>query len=279
MKYFHFILSLFMNDWKGVLMKWGVTFVFDIAKVAMIVIGLSFGLYWANNTQIHIIKPSPNKADESKAKRKPLLPWRADLQDEAPVLIGKISLGADKAPDGTPVRIGFPPSEDIRNIGSHKDGYGMCVMSSIEMAARWANLESFRGLRDWCAQEKGGGYPAKVDDQIERFAKAQAENVEPSYLQYEGDSLEFLQLVIKTYRFAAVTYSGRDGVRYKGKIAHMVCLAHLDDKWAAIYDNNGKPGELIWMTPKEFKDRWIGGENGWVFAWTAPPPPPKVVIP
>lgn len=279
MKYFHFILSFFFNDWRSVLMKWGVTFVIDIAKVAMIVIGLSFGLYWANNTQIHIIKPSPNKADESKAKRKPLLPWRADLQDDAPALIGKISLGADKAPDGTPVLIGFPPSEDIRNIGSHKDGYGMCVMSSIEMAARWANLESFRGLRDWCAQEKGGGYPAKVDDQIDRFAKAQTENVEPSYLQYEGDSLEFLQLVIKTYRFAAVTYSGRDGVRYKNKISHMVCLAHLDNKWAAIYDNNGKPGELIWMTPKEFKDRWIGGENGWVFAWTAPPPPPKVEIP
>ena len=42
----------------------------------------------------------------------------------------------------------------------------MCVMSSLEMAARWANLEQLRGLRDWCAQQPGGAYPAEVDKQL-----------------------------------------------------------------------------------------------------------------
>lgn len=261
-------------------MRWGVTFVIDIAKVLTIVIFLSLGLYWANNTTVTILKPaSPNQKDDAAKKRKPLLPWREELVSPSTALVGKISLGGNESPAGTPVAIDYPASEDIRNIGSHKDGYGMCVMSSIEMAARWANISEARGIRDWAANEKGGGYPAKVDDQIARYIESQGIVFDPSYIQYEGDSLEFLELVIKTYRFAAVTYSGRDKVRYKGKIAHMVCLAHLDKDWAAIYDNNGKPGELIWMSPKEFKDRWLGGSNGWVFAWSAPPPPPKVVTP
>jgi hypothetical protein len=272
-----YIIAYLLGGWKGLLMSWSVNFVIDLTKVAAIVLLLTFGLYWAEKTQITLpARPpeTPKKEDES-AKKKRLLPWRSDSLDDEN-LVGKISINRDKAPDGTPVKISFPIEEDIRNIGSYKNGYGMCVMSSIEMASRWANLVEFRGLRNWCAKEAGGGYPKKVDDQIARFAKEFEVEEAPSYLQYEGDDLEFLKLVLKTYRMAAVTYSGRDGVRYKGPIAHMVCLVHLDDDWAAIYDNNGKPGDLLWMTPREFKDRWLGGGNGWVFVWTAPPPPPAV---
>ena len=37
---------------------------------------------------------------------------------------------------------------------------------------------------------------------------------------------------MKTGRYVCVTYNGRDGVRYPGPIAHMVCLIHFDDRWA-----------------------------------------------
>lgn len=210
--------------------------------------------------------PVPVFPDTPKPKR----PWGTGLEDS----VESITLGGSIAPDGsTPLQIDFPLTQHIPNIGSHVDGAGMCVMSSIEMAGRWQNLEQVRGLRNWCATKPGGGYPSKVDKQLKEYSQAQKINT-PEYVQYEGKELDLLKLALKTGRFPAVTYSGRDKVRYSGTIAHMVCLAHLDDKWAAIWDNNGTAGELIWMTPEEFKARWTNDSNGWAFVWLAPPPPP-----
>lgn len=214
-------------------------------------------------------------------KKKPMLPWRRQEEEleeaeiESRIPLETISLGGKIAPDNqTEIQIDFPLSEHIKNIGSKVDGAGMCVMSSIEMAARWSNMERLRGLRDWCAQEPGGGYPEKVDRQIEKYAKKVLNSEKPDYIQYEGKDSQILKTALETGRFPAVTYSGRDRVRYSGSIAHMVCLAHLDDKWAAIWDNNGTPGELIWMTPQEFMTRWTDGSSGWAFIWISPPPPP-----
>lgn len=203
---------------------------------------------------------------------RPILPWRKS-EDSDP--IETISLGGKIAPDNqTEVQIDFPLTEHITNIGSKKDGAGMCVMSSIEMAARWSNLESMRGLRDWCAKEPGGGWPEKVDKQLAKYVKEFKVTPKPSYIQYEGKDPQILRAALETGRFPAITYSGKDKVRYSGTIAHMVCLAHLDDNFAAIWDNNGKPGELIWMNTKEFMDRWTDGSSGWTFIWISPPPPP-----
>lgn len=179
------------------------------------------------------------------------------------------------APDGTTqLKVDFPVSQHIDNIGSHVDGFGMCVMSSVEMAGLWANLEQMRGLRDWCAKQPGGGWPEKVDKQLKEFCGTHNMNT-PGYIQYEGTDTTVLRMSLDTGRFPAVTYSGNDKVRYPRSIAHMVCLAHLDDNWACVWDNNGKRGELIWMTPNEFFERWQGPEkSGWAFVWLAPPPPP-----
>src|SRR5262249_6727012 len=85
----------------------------------------------------------------------------------SPASVGQVRVGGPLAPDGTTeVQCDLPASERIRNIGSRVDGAGMCVMSSITMAACWGALEEMRGLRDWCAQQPGGGYPAKVDRQL-----------------------------------------------------------------------------------------------------------------
>ena len=58
----------------------------------------------------------------------------------------------------------LPGSQHIKNIGSKVDGSGMCVFTSIEMAALHAGLEQMRGFRNWVAEKyAGGGWPDKVD--------------------------------------------------------------------------------------------------------------------
>jgi hypothetical protein len=94
-----------------------------------------------------------------------------------------------------------------------------------------------------------------------------------AYLQYEGRDPTILKLALKTGRMPSVTYNGHDphyGERVS--IAHMVNLIYLDDKQACILDNNfvGE-NELVWMSVKEFMDRW---EDGWAVILLAPPPPP-----
>jgi hypothetical protein len=188
--------------------------------------------------------------------------------------VGRIVEGGPVAADGTEVACDLPVSQRIANIGSKVDRTGMCVMSACEMSARWANLECLRGLRDWCAREPGGGYPAKVDRQLRAFCAARSQPV-PSYLQYEGRDEAVLRAALATGRMPAVTYAGHDGVRYSGPIAHMTNLVHLDERWAVVLDNNAIGEEqLLWMTPAEFLDRWRGKGNGWAVIFLAPPPPP-----
>jgi hypothetical protein len=205
-------------------------------------------------------------------------PCPRPADDSAPR--GAISIGGPVAPDGTTaVTVDLPVEERIKNVGSHVDGAGMCVMTSVEMASHWANLRALRGLRDWCARQPGGAFPAKVDKQLQEYCAAKGVPV-PGYVQYEGPDPGILDLALRTGRLPAVTYSGHDGVRYQGRIAHMVTLAHLDAKWACVLDNNGNSpngvgeDELLWLSRQEFLDRWRDGGQGWAFTWSAPPPPP-----
>jgi hypothetical protein len=68
-----------------------------------------------------------------------------------------------------------------------------------------------------------------------------------------------------------VTYAGRDDF-YSGPIAHMVNLVYMDDSRACILDNN-RPGVFLWMTRKEFLQRWRDQGGGWAYVFLAPPPP------
>ena len=191
-----------------------------------------------------------------------------------PAPAGQITVGGPVAPDGaTELCCDLPAPERIHNVGSQVDGAGMCVMSSVEMGARYANLEELRGLRDWCAKQPGGAYPAKVDRQLAEFCRARGVPV-PEYAQDEGLGLDTVRAVLQTGRIACVTYDGRDGVRYRGRIAHMVCVVHCDEKYVCVLDNNAVGDhDFLWMTPAEFESRFRGG-GGWAFFWTAPPPPP-----
>lgn len=176
--------------------------------------------------------------------------------------------------EGDDITCDLPASEHLANIGSHVDGRGMCVMTSIEMAARWHGLESMRGLRDWCAREPGGAYPAKVDRQIREFCAAKGVAV-PPYLQYEGSSVEpLLGLCDRTGRMACVTYGYSP--RYRTTIAHMVCCVRFGSRFGVVLDNNF-PGidSYEWMSPAELRRRVLHPSgHGWIFVWLAPSPPP-----
>lgn len=192
--------------------------------------------------------------------------------------MGKISLGGQVGPDGkTEVVIDLPVDQRMRNIGSKRDGLGMCVSTSMTHAARWHNMREWLTFRDWCAEFPGGGYPSKMDKQVREFAKEKGIPC-PMFLQYEGTDPTIIEEALAAGLCVSNTYCGRDGVRYSGHISHMVNTVYLSRKnnLAAIMDNNGKAEDLIWMSFDEYVERWTdGGRGGWVFLWlVAPPPPP-----
>lgn len=181
---------------------------------------------------------------------------------------------AGRAYDGEEISADLPGSEHLKNVGSKKDGAGMCVFSSIEMAALWQGLECMRGWRNWCATNyPGGGYPQKVDQLIQDWCKHKGIPV-PEYAQYEGQSPEqILDIIDRTRRMACWTYGY--GERYSGTIAHMTCGAKFGGKYAVNLDNNFPgDGSYEWMSRAELLKR-IKHPSGkaWVFVWLTPAPP------
>jgi hypothetical protein len=167
---------------------------------------------------------------------------------------------------GVEVTIDLPESQHVRNRGGSKDGVGLCVFASMDMAARWSNYEKLIGII--AKIERGGGWPEKVDQVIKEHAP------DLKYVQVDGTAdMALLDQAMKSRRAACVTYGY--GERYGGQtISHMVLLVHLDDEWACIVDNNF-PGTYEWMSRDEFKRRWVHPSGkGWAFVLLSPPPPP-----
>lgn len=183
--------------------------------------------------------------------------WRA---------IEKFVVGGSIGPDGQQIVTDMPESLRMRNVGG-RDGAGLCVFTSINHSARWQNERRLWNFQQDMRKERGGGWPEKVDQMIPKYGKG------TPYLQYEGRDPSILELALKTGRMPGVTYSGRDGVFYRGPIAHMVNLVYLDAKDAAILDNNN-PDKILWMSRSEFLSRWTGGSSGWAVILLAPRPPP-----
>lgn len=184
------------------------------------------------------------------------------------------------------------PAEDLfTNIGSHVDGLGMCVNTSIESQARWLGMDQWRGFRDWSAAAEGGGsYPTKVDRQIAAWARKKG--LPPArYIQYEGpDPGPVLALCAKTRRGCAIAYGYSP--RYGEAINHMVfCPQPRGSRYSAVADNNVFGGltrdeakRYEWMSNDELVNRMktAAGRFGqavsseaWVFCWTEPPPAPS----
>lgn len=208
------------------------------------------------------------------------IPGRA--QDHGPV--GKIvATAAPISPDGVRALIDLPASLHMKNRGGNDRtrtnprglpgrGYGLCVFTSIEHAARWQNVRALTGFQEWMTRHSGGGWPEKVDQMVAEFCRDSG-RPDPLYAQHTGGDVGFLLLAVRTGRMPGVTYCGQDDFYGGQVIAHMVNLAHLDDARAAIIDNN-RPGQWVWMTRDEFVVRWKGNSGGWAVVLLDPPPPP-----
>ncbi|MDY3558130.1 hypothetical protein R5W23_000851 [Gemmata sp. JC673] len=171
------------------------------------------------------------------------------------------------SPRGTPATIDVPASLHIRNTGGlgprgPGTGAGLCVPTSVQVAARWHGLNEMEGFQAWCMQRPGGSWPQKLAADIKEFARSKGITA-PRFVQHTGGDPAFLELVYRTRRMPAQTWTA----------AHMVNGAHLDGTTAAVIDNN-RPGNWLWQTRAEYLRAWEASGPGWVFCWLAPPPPP-----
>ncbi|VTR95248.1 unnamed protein product [Gemmata massiliana] len=160
--------------------------------------------------------------------------------------------------------------------GGPGTGAGLCVFTSVEVAARWQNVRELDGFQKWMTKRPGGGWPEKLDQMLKQFCAEKGVSV-PRYVQHTGGDAAFLDLAIKTRRMPAITYAGRDDFYRNQRIAHMVDLGHLDASTANIIDNN-RPGTCLGMTRAELLERWRDMQGGWAFVWLGPPPPPGAVV-
>lgn len=168
------------------------------------------------------------------------------------------------------ITVELPPSRHMENKEG-TDGYGLCVPTSVSMAADYQNLPEWRGFRDWWTAYPGGAGPNKLDSFIAEYASQRGLKV-PDYIQHVGGDEQLLRSVLSSGRYPCVTYGGMDNVFYSEFIAHMVNCVYEDDNVACIQDNN-HPGQYLWMDRDSFLARWrLNG--GWMFVWLAPPPPP-----
>mgnify|MGYP002784804465 CR=1 FL=1 len=192
-------------------------------------------------------------------------------------LLTGANIGGKVAPDGkTEIALDLPGSQHLKNAGG-SDGAGLCVFTSIAHSARWQRVELLENFRDWMKQYPGGGYPEKVNQKIAQLAKERGQ-APPRYLQIEGgrELLEVLRAAVASGRMPSVTYFVSPSGRYRGqRIAHMVSLVHLDDRYACVLDNN-YPGvdQYEWMSIDEFLRSFTGSRAGWAVILLDPGPPP-----
>lgn len=190
-------------------------------------------------------------------------PWGGD---------GKALVGGPVHPDGTEVLIDLPSRFHVKNKGG-SDGAGLCVYASARHSGLWHDEPVFQGLFEWMRSYPGGSYPEKFDRSVEQFCQ-QKSLPKPAYLNTVTGDLALLRKACQAGYFPGVTYAFSPTGRYGGRISHMVSLVHLDDRWAAILDNNF-PGSIEWMPVADFKRSWTGGgESGWALIPLRPGPPP-----
>lgn len=184
-------------------------------------------------------------------------------------------VGGNIAPNGNEIQVDLPAQHHLRNAGG-SDTKGLCVFTSLDMAARWANVRALIGFRDWMKRYPGGGYPEKVDRKIAEICKERG-LAKPRYIQVEGADLELIKLATKCGRMVCSTYDRSPTGRYGGRrIYHMVNIAHATDAWFAVLDNNS-PGtdKYEWMTPAEFTRVCASGGKPWIVILLEPGPPPS----
>ncbi len=184
-------------------------------------------------------------------------------------------VGGPIHPDGSEVQIDLPRERHQGNRAG-VDGAGLCVFTSIAMAADWAHELALVDFAEYMTRYPGGGYPQKVTECITRRCR-ELNQPEPPYLQIQGNDLELIALAVERGHMACVTYGLSPTGRYNGRrIAHMVNVvaarAGPERHWA-ILDNNF-PGSIEWMSEAAFHQAYTALGEGWAVILLAPGPPP-----
>jgi len=183
--------------------------------------------------------PGPCPAPQPKPAPRPSpRPWG----DLLPASV-EASVGGRVAPDGAQLMIDLPGDRHVKNCGG-SDGLGLCVFTSIGMAADWANVPQLVDFQGFMKRRPGGGYPSKVDAMIKAICAEKGQPV-PEYLNVEAADIDLIDAALAAGHVVCCTYSRSPTRRYKGAtIAHMVCIVHGDPKGNngagcyAILDNN-----------------------------------------
>lgn len=205
--------------------------------------------------------------------------WLVVICALAPLQAAKV--GGKLSPSGQEIHIDLPEELHRRNVSSR--GQGCCVFTSIHHASLWQNVPQLTEFPKWLQAKglPGGGHSANVAERIKKIC-AERGVPQPAYIQIQGnveEDLKILELATKTGRFPAVTYglSPTPG-RYRGRIAHMVSLPHLDLERgeACVLDNNFTGiAQYEWMSKAEFVRTYTsGGARGWSVILLDPGPPP-----
>lgn len=153
-----------------------------------------------------------------------------------------------------------PPSLDvvfIKNRTSQVDGSGLNVPTCVEMLSRRYRLTELEGFRDWTALERGGHWPQKLADQLERWCKLKEVDV-PPYVQLWTKDIAFVEGMAKDRWVMVGDYGGKT-TRYKGRAMAASLVIHLDKHSACLLDPNWREPE--WITRADFEQRF----GQWVF--------------
>lgn len=189
--------------------------------------------------------------------------------------------GGPVSPDGkTEVQVDLPQALRKKNISSPPpNGPGCCVFRSIDFASKWQHEAALYDFPEWMVDHNvaGGGWPDKVTELVKKIS-ADRGLPEPEILQYSGDDPSLIAAALKSGRLPCITYCGRDCHYGPSKsVAHMtncVCYDANTDQ-VAILDNNFIGGEeLVWMSVRDFLERYKGNGTGWTIVLLAPPPVP-----
>lgn len=138
---------------------------------------------------------------------------------------------------------------------------GSCSYASVITLLKWQGKYSLaRTLRRYC---HGGTNPEVLAAAIDRHGVRFAETV-------GRRDVAFLRWACQTRRGAAIAIYGEGGNPYTAR--HMICLVHLDSKWAGLLDNND-PRKVTWMPANQFIRHWIASGSWAVVPVYSPDPP------
>jgi hypothetical protein len=134
------------------------------------------------------------------------------------------------------------------------EGEGSCVHASMISLFRWQGRYATADY--WRRTYGNGEWATSFAQKLER------DGIRYAYTVGQND-VDFLEWACRTRRGAGVTVLG-------GR--HMVCLVHLDEKWAGILDNNSVE-RIQWVPRKTFLAEWRHSNSWGVTPIYSPAPP------